>query len=467
MTLTLAGEPFDPLKNREDDQENWAVSMLSRAGMVPRYSYRAGANMVQLRLAPERRNPALQLLVSVLIGVLAGVLGHALIPAEVRGDIARMVLDPFQDAFLRVLNAAGGPIIFLSVLVAYSGISRQFSGHSYGRALLLRFMGISMLADLVALLISIACFQRSQLMQPVYESQVRSTLDAFLQIFPGDILSPFISGDTPQLILIALLLGNALLIVEPQAGVLTSLVERINSVGLVVAEWVSRLTPLFVILLVVLNFWNGSLEMLLDLWKPLLVFTVLCAVLLPCSLLLVCRREGMGLKLLWGKIRVSFLMALRNASVDVAFGENQMCCENELGIRSSYVSDVLPFGLVMFMPASSAATIVFTMFAADAFHTPISFLWLLTALVLSVALGAAAPPVAGVGLLTYAVIFTQLDISEAALPLAMVADILFSFLASAVNQAMLQMELILAADGLQYLDRAVLTHAPRGKSRHT
>ena len=78
------------------------------------------------------------------------------------------------------------------------------------------------------------------------------------------------------------------------------------------------------------------------------------------------------------------------------------------------------------------------------------------ALFLTVTLLAATPPVAGVGLLTYAVIFTRLGIPTDALTAAMVADILFGFGVSAVNQAILQLELVLEADQLSTLNYDML-----------
>ena len=78
------------------------------------------------------------------------------------------------------------------------------------------------------------------------------------------------------------------------------------------------------------------------------------------------------------------------------------------------------------------------------------------AVLLNVTLLAATPPVGGVGLLTFAVLFARLGIPNEALMVGLVADILFGFGVAALDQAMLQVQLILEADRLGELNQTVL-----------
>ena len=83
-------------------------------------------------------------------------------------------------------------------------------------------------------------------------------------------------------------------------------------------------------------------------------------------------------------------------------------------------------------------------------------MWIAATAVLAVALQTATPPVAGVDLLAYAAIFSRMGIPREALILAMVADILFSFLTSAADQAILQMGLVIEADRSGQLNKELL-----------
>ena len=73
-----------------------------------------------------------------------------------------------------------------------------------------------------------------------------------------------------------------------------------------------------------------------------------------------------------------------------------------------------------------------------------------------VTLLAATPPVTGVGLLTFSVLFTRLGIPDSALAAAMTADIICGFAVAALDQAMLQVELLLEADRLGQLNQTLL-----------
>ena len=456
ITLTLRGDDYDPFTNTENELGAWANSLLGSIGLSPNYSYQRGVNVVQLKLKRPRLNPALTLLISLAVGAVLGFLGQLLLPEAVRAIMQQQVLEPIRYVFFRIMNAAAGPVLFLSVLAGVCGVGSMAAMNKSGGRLIARFLLLSTGMAVIAAILAFLLFRPNYSSLSLDSARIQSGLDFFVQFVPGDVLTPLIEGDSPQLILLAILLGNAILAVGARSGGLAALVEQANSVTLVIAEWVSRLTPFFVSALLILGIWNSSLRRALGLWKPLLLFVLLSGVLLLLQLLHVSIKEKVPVKKLAGKLKTSFLIAFRNASVDTAYGANQLCCVHRLGVSQKLTEFGLPLGLVIYMPAGTVAAMLLTMYAAQTWGLTLSVLWLLMALFLTVTLLAATPPVAGVGLLTYAVIFTRLGIPTDALTAAMVADILFGFGVSAVNQAMLQLELVLEADRLSALNYDML-----------
>ena len=75
---------------------------------------------------------------------------------------------------------------------------------------------------------------------------------------------------------------------------------------------------------------------------------------------------------------------------------------------------------------------------------------------MAVVLQAAGPPLPGVDLLAYAAMFHTLGIPDAALTGAVAADILFGFVTASVDQAMLQLELVVEARRAGELNELVL-----------
>ncbi|MBQ3708599.1 MAG: cation:dicarboxylase symporter family transporter [Clostridia bacterium] len=455
ITLELPGDNYDPLTSAENDLGAWADTLLNGIGLNPVYTYRRNTNLVQLRLKRSQLHPAFALGIAVLAGLLVGFLGDALLPETIQSRALSAVFEPVRNAFLRILNTAGAPVVFFSVLAAVCGVGNAAAMSRDGRRLILRFFVSISVVTAAATALSALVFH------PLYAGDavragVHGILDFFVRIIPTDILSPMIAGDSPQLILIALVLGHAVLTAGQHSGGLVSLIDQLNTTGLLVADWVGRVTPFFVAVLLILGIWNNSLAPLLDIWKPLLLFCLLSGGLIALQLLLTSWKEGISPRRLFLKMRDSFAAALRTCSVNSAYGANELCCERRLGIGRQLTRTGLPLGLLIYMPAGTVASMIVIFYEAGVAEVAVFPFWILMAMLLTIALQAASPPVTGIGILTYTVIFTQLGIPEDALVTAMLLDVLFGLATAPINQAMLQLELLLEADRTGVLDKELL-----------
>ena len=232
--------------------------------------------------------------------------------------------------------------------------------------------------------------------------------------------------------------------------------NQANAAGLLVAEWISRLIPYFVAVMLAFRILDGTYVRFIGIWIPLVLFHLFIAAALFTGLFIISKKYDVQISVLWAKIKPSFLLAFKNASVDSAFGENRLCCERKLGINGKLTDFGLPLGLVIFMPASTVSLMASTLFAVKCYDITVTTLWIILAMILVVALQAASPPVSGVDTLAYAAIFSRLGLPSDALIMAIICDIIFCFTSSAVNQALLQLELISEADRLNMLDKNVL-----------
>ena len=125
-------------------------------------------------------------------------------------------------------------------------------------------------------------------------------------------------------------------------------------------------------------------------------------------------------------------------------------------MQKIFTQRVLPLGLVLYMPASTIGTVSFVVYAAIRSGIEITPVWIVTAIALSMILLVAGPPIPGINLLSYVVIMDQLGIGKEYVIAAMIFDILFNAFASAVNQMMLQLDMILQAERMGLLNHAVL-----------
>ena len=455
INIELKGEAVDPLTpvDEEDDVGDWVGNVMANIGLSPRYYYLKGINTLQLRLPRPHINPGLALLLSIFIGLMAGFMCKAVLSEEAMKAITKVFFRPVEDVFFRLLEATAGPVIFLTVLTAICGLGSAALMNKSGKRLLVRFILLSTIMTAVYTILGIGALNPDITGSILSGTSFSGIFEFFLGMVPTDLVTPFINTDSPQLILIAIIIGNALLVLGSQGNRLVKIANQANSLGLLVAEWISRLIPIFVAILLAIRVMDGTIVRFKTIWIPLVMFHVFCAIFLTGSMMVMSHKMKVSVKLLWKKIKPSFMIALKNASVDAAFGENRICCERKLGISSKLTEYGLPLGLVIYMPASTVSLMASILYAVYCYNITISPLWLFMAMLLVVALQAASPPVSGVDSLAYAAIFSKLGIPTTALIMAIVCDIIFCFLSSAVNQALLQMELIREADRLNMLDR--------------
>ena len=144
--------------------------------------------------------------------------------------------------------------------------------------------------------------------------------------------------------MLAIIIGNALLVLGTQGSRLVKIANQANSVGLLIANWISRIIPFFVALLLAMRILDGTFTRFIGIWIPLVLFHVFIVAALFIAMFLAAKRYGTTVGNLWGKIKPSFMIAFRNASVDSAFGQNRLCCEKRLGINGKLADFGLPLG---------------------------------------------------------------------------------------------------------------------------
>ena len=456
IILKLWGPEYNPLTETGNENGLWVSELLGAIGLVPVYRYINGCNVIQILLRRPQTNPGITLMIFALAGTLAGFILNMVLSSGVETFLTTTVLTPLQDAFIRILNAVSAPVLFLSILTTVCSVgSISVSGQS-GLKLVSRFLLYSTVFTVIALLLCENFFTVRIGASTLSKREIAGVLDFFLDIIPGDILSPFIAGDFTQIIVVGLVLGNALLLAGAKVQTLVTIIEEANTTGLIIAEWISDLFPGFVALLIVLGILNNTAYMLLGIWKPAILIILFSVLALFLRMLHVSLHYRIPLRRLWSKMQDSFLLSLKTFSVETSFSANLQCCEKKLGISRQLTSYALPIGLICFMPVSTVASTILTLYSAECYDVPVSAVWMIMALFLAVTLAAAGPPMAGIGILTYTVMFVRLGIPAQALTIVLMGDILMGIVIYPVNQAMLQLDLIFVADREKLLDRKML-----------
>lgn len=455
LRLRTKGDRFNPLSKRLED-DGLSYSLFSVIDLRAQYSYSVGVNVLRLSMPRRSMNPVLKIVIAIAIGALIGLLGNMVIPSGA-GAFSEAVLYPIADMWVRLLQAISGPVIFLAALTATFGTKRiaDFGGSRI--TTLARYFAISACVVAFAMLCSFPLYPAEMTSVEANGSTITRILDGVLQFVPGNLMEPFSSANTPQILLIAIVTGFVLATLESQVKELNAIIRQLNTLGLAVAKLVCALVPFFVGLLLCLRIWTHDTALLGSIWVPLVLAAAISVVAFLAVLLAASVRFRISPLLLARKLSGQFVKALKRGTLDFSAVDGlATSCEQLLGINGDYARATLPQGLFLYMPTGGVGICVFVLFAAQTQQLAVDPVWFASLAALSVVLAVATPPVTGANLLSFVVAFTYLGISSAAYLDVMVFDIVFGVLCIALDQAMLQIEMINQADRLGFLDQKVL-----------
>lgn len=456
LRVVIACEPYNPLGRVEKELGDWESSLCTTIGLTPQYSYDGSGNVLKLVLPLPGMNPVIRIAIAIALGLLFGLAGTAIMPAGMRQVITNVVLKPTYDMWNRTLNAVSGPIIFLTVVTTMLNTRRIDERGGNSVRVIIGYFVLSFAVVTTALVCAVPLFRLDHTVIQLSAELMYSLLDTLLRVVPSNIFEPFVEANTSQLLFLAFTLGFALIGLGSRVDTIKQLVREANAIGMLFAEWVSWFVPIFTGAFLCLELWQGHVGILAELWQPLITSLVISVITMGLIILFTSQIGNVSPLLLVHKIWKPFKTALRSGSLDASFGEAQLSCTSLLGIDKNFAKVGLPQGLVLYMPISAVGTIVFTLFVAREEGVQSSSVWYVSAIVMSVVVFVATPPVPGANLLAYVVLFSMLQIPADALLDAMIFDIVFGIFAGAANQAVLQLEMVRQASHFGLLDKEIL-----------
>lgn len=458
LMLEMEGAPFDPTVQHGEDEEfsEWSNRMLENMGLYPLYSYTNGKNQVMLKLKKPHRNPLVTLFCTLVLAVLVGLAGMIL-PESIMSVLLENLITPLYDTFLGVLGALAGPMVFLAVGRGVCGIGNISTFGRIGKRMLMRFIGISFAMSAFTVAVSLPAFSiQIESGSGTQSNQLWGIFHMLLDILPDNIVAPFQEGNSMQIILMAVFIGGAMLVLGKQVSAVSQLIEQLNAVISFLIELISSLVPYFTFIVVVQMFWTNSLGIISQAWQPIVVFLIVMAIILGIVFLYVSRRNQISPFLLISKCAETFMVALTTASSTATFGTAMQCCERKLGLGSYLTNFGLPLGMVFYVPSTSIYFLIVCFYMAKCYNVSVSAAWILMAVLITVILAIASPPIPGGTLACYTVMFAQLGIPTEGLVVALAVDVLLDFISTAMNMILIETELLQQGRNLNMLDREVL-----------
>ena len=456
LEITAPGRRIDPDEATADMAGQMLCSnLLAQAGLSPVYSYQDGINRLALYLSkPQKISPLLQLLLAILSAGTAGVVLLAL-PAPVR-EAAAGVVNPLFTALMGILQTLASPMIFLSVCWGIINIGDVHMLGRIGKLVLLRFLGAIFLLTAMTAACLVWLFRPEGGAASMGENAAAQIYSMLLEIIPGNIVTPFLEGNSLQIIFMAICAGLVLLVLGEKTSALRALLGQLNTAVQFMMEVVSRYISLFVFVSLLSLMLSDAASNLGGVVKGLLLGMAACVAWPLLYALWACLRLRVSFPLVLRKLLPTYLIALSTASSSAALSSNLETCERRLGISGRIVHFAVPLGQVMFKTGGAVGFFVLALGLAEFYGVAMPLSWIVTGVLTAGLLAIAAPPVPGGSLTCYTVLLAQLGIPDEAIGLAVAGNVILDFFMTSCGISCLQSELVLSANRLGMLDRGRL-----------
>lgn len=359
----------------------------------------------------------LKLTTKIFIGLLAGIIIGLLL--QNNQDIA-LYFQPLGDIYIRLISLIMVPLVFTSLLLGVSNVSDLKRVGKIGIATILFFMGTTVIAVIIGLVISNVIKPGTSInLIPEATSEVAefpSVFDTIINIFPQNIMEAFFEVNMLQIIFISLLFGVGIVKSGEKGEGFRNIVESIYEVSINVTHIIMRLTPIGVIGLIVPVVATNGLDVLLPLSKVILAFYMAAAIQIGVTYALSVKIfSGLDLKKFFKAILPAQLVGFTTCSSSATLPVTLNSME-ELNINKEVSGFVLPLGATINMDGNALYQGITALFVAQAYGMELSFVSQLTVVVVGTlaSIGAAGVPGAGM-------IILSMVLSSVGLPLEGVA----------------------------------------------
>jgi aerobic C4-dicarboxylate transport protein len=316
--------------------------------------------------------------VQVLVAIVAGCILGWLAPEW------GVAVKPLGDGFIKLMKMMIGPIIFSTVVCGISALGDLRKVGRVGLKAILYFEVITTMGLLLGLAVvnffkpgagisaRAETLQTSEISVFAESAKRLSSTDFLLNIIPKTFVDAFVSGETLQVLCVAILFGAALSSMGRKAAPVVSLLHDLSEAFLRIIGFIMKLAPFAAFGAMGFTVGKFGVGTLAQLLKLLGCVYLTCAGFVFLVLAAVMRLTGLSLLKFMRFIREEILLVLGTSSSESALPRMLVKME-KLGCEKSVVGLVIPTGYSFNLDGTSIYLSMAAVFVAQATETPLSF----------------------------------------------------------------------------------------------
>jgi|GEM_PF-2278421 len=451
LKIEAQGEKMDPADGIVVDmntiEEAELQPLLRQDKEVVIYGYHAGQNVI--RVASPRIKSKTLLGSAMLWGSVLGLaLGFlcTLLPDDIRNIIVNDVMTPVNTVVLNLILCVMGPVILISMITAVSALNSVNDLTSMGLKLIGRFAKCILSVMFVGIMVSLLFYDVFG--DGGVDMKAKDLVNLLLDVFPKDPISPLKDGNTPQLVIMGLVLGAALIVPGNKVKGLKRIVSQTGTWIMTVMDMVQVILPLIPFCSVFIAIASDSSSSLLDGWQFVVAMFLACTVCGAIKFFHVVRKYNIRASTLWGKLKPLVVLAFMNRNITSIMKQEYELCENELGISHDFTSFWIPLSQAMLSPRATLNFVIPPFLILQFVGAPISLPFLVVLLIVVFELSIADPGTAA----GWTVLFAALGLSSDFVGLFLAFELLTANYNAAYGALQMGLEAIESAASFDAID---------------
>ena len=427
VAVRVKADGFNPIEEDTDSilSSEYLRNLMDIEGSHTVYRYRNGYNEIVAVARREHKErvkiPGGAITVAVLLAVVASLLTKRL-PFEVADFLINTLAAPILSKIMGLIMMVTAPLICISVISGICALGDIATLSSIGLKAIRRFVVITLMLITFSVFVSLLFFPGiSTAGDGAFD--LSDIIAMLLSLIPQDMVSPFVEGNTVQIIVIAAAIGISILMLGEKSPNLSALISEVNLLLFNIMGFVSKLIPLAVFLSIYKAVTLNSLSSIVSVWRLVLVNYVAMVPFAAAMVIFVCMRRGLDVRQFLHAIAPSAIVGFTTASGTLAMTKSFEVARDGLKKDEKLVNFWVPLTHAMFSPSVIPSLVGAAFFAGNYYGTPISVSQILILYILVTQLSIASPKVPGGIMATYTILMGQLGMSDEVVGLLMVANV--------------------------------------------
>lgn len=397
LKLFISGENRGPYPEKEEGTSGsvrrvLTPLLLNKTEYVSHH-YMLDTNIVTITSPPIRkslfRNPMLW---AAVLGLGAGFL-CLLLPEAARETILTDVAGPVQSVSIGLITAMMGPLILFSLLVSVSALQSINQLTSLGFQLIRRFILITLAVMAAGIGVSLLFYR--DFGTGGIDFNLKQIVDLLLGIIPTNVLSPLLNNNTPQLVVLGMILGAALLLLGDRVSGLKGSLSQIHEWTMSAMGVIQKIVPVIPFISIFMAVARQEGTSLLNGWEFIVASyatATLCGIF---KLVKVSVRYRVRIPVLWKKLRPMIGTAFSTANNSTMLKQEYEISREALGIRPEFSSFWIPMSQAMLNPRQTINMVIPPFLILKYTGQPITLSFLLILVLLVLELSIANPGTTG------------------------------------------------------------------------